>query len=41
MSDKKNENKVFIQNKKDYLLRTSYQPNKKCNIIMDNIDVNK
>ena len=40
MSDKKNENKVFIPNKKDYLLRTSYQPNKKCNIIMDNIDVN-
>ena len=39
MSDKKTETKVFIPNKKDYLMRTSYQSNKKCNIFMDNVDV--
>ena len=39
MSDKKTETKVFIPNKKDYLIRTSYQSNKKCKLFMDNIDV--
>ena len=40
MSDKKKEAKVFIPNKKDILIRTSYQSNKRANIILNNIDVN-
>ena len=40
LSDKKEDNKAFIPNKRDNIIRTSYQPNKISNIFMNNLDIN-
>ena len=40
MSGKEEKTKIFISNKTDNLMRTSYQSNKRSNIILNNIDIN-
>ena len=40
ISDKTKETKDFFQNKKDNLVKTSYQSNKRTNIYLNNIDIN-